>query len=138
MSSATWVQPISKPVAPSPVPQTESAQRSEGWGKWLLGAGVLSVLALVLLYKPAKPNEPSQPNENPPAIDAANNQVSKEDSAISAYKNELVKPMIQGLASSMPEVRQNARRALRNLGVTEEQMDQLRLKLEQEKQMKQR
>lgn len=57
----------------------------------------------------------------------------RDEAAVKAYKKELAQKMIQGLASAMPEVRQNARRALSNLGVTEEQLDQLRLALEHEK-----
>lgn len=60
----------------------------------------------------------------------------QDETAIKAYKTELVQSMIQGLASARPEVRQNARQALRNLGVTEAEMEQLRLSLEKEKMQK--
>lgn len=41
--------------------------------------------------------------------------------------------MIHGLASDMPEVRANARRALSQLGVSERKLDQLRIELEKKK-----
>lgn len=57
----------------------------------------------------------------------------QKEAALKNFKQELTRKMIHGLASDMPEVRANARRALSQLGVSESKLDQLRIELEKKK-----
>jgi hypothetical protein len=52
------------------------------------------------------------------------------EQAARPMKNELIQKMFKGLASDLPEVRQNARQSLAKLGVTEKEMDEIRFEVE--------
>ena len=60
------------------------------------------------------------------------------EEALKPLKAQLLQKMIGGLASDIMDVRKNARQALSKLGVSEKEMDQLRLVLEHQKMQKQK